>query len=164
MPYPVVWLRGESVDNFVGKPVSNKHVHLIKLSVGTDSIEQLMAWQAHRAELAADGLYYHITRMWPKRVDEVLNGGSIYWVIKGEISARQKIIRFDEKTGADGIRRCGIVLEPEVIPTVSALKRPFQGWRYLAPGDAPADLPRGRAQEEALPMELNRALADIGVL
>jgi hypothetical protein len=144
--------------------VSKNFVHLIKLSVGTESIEQLIAWQAHRAEQARDGLYYHVTRMWPKREDEIVNGGSIYWVIKGEISARQKIIRLDEKTGADGIRRCGIVLEPEVIPTVAALKRPFQGWRYLAPADAPADLPKGRAQEQALPLELNRALADIGVL
>jgi len=160
----MMWQRSESVDNSVGKPVGNKHVHLIKLSVGTESIEDMLGWQQQRAATAADGLYYHVTRMWPKREAEIVNGGSIYWVIKGEISARQKIIRLDEKIGVDGIRRCGIVLEPEVIPTVSALKRPFQGWRYLAPGDAPADLPKGRAREEPLPLELNRALADIGVL
>lgn len=152
------------MDKTVGKPVSKKHVHLIKLSVGTESIEQLIEWQRHRSAQVVDGQYYHQTRMWPKRVDEILNGGSIYWVIKGEICARQRIIRFDEKIGADGIRRCGIVLDHEVIPTASALKRPFQGWRYLTPEDAPKDLAKGRSKEDTLPDELNRALADIGVL
>ena len=72
----------------VGKPVS-KTVNLIKLSVGTESVEDMMHWQRNRSKQVADGQYYHLTRMWPKRVDEILNGGSIYWVIKGEISARQ---------------------------------------------------------------------------
>jgi hypothetical protein len=148
----------------VGNPVSNKFVNLMKLSVGTESLEQLVTWQAHRAQLSPNGQYYHQTRMWPKREADVLNGGSIYWVIKGEISARQRIIRLDEKIGEDGIRRCGIVLDHEVIPTVSALRRPFQGWRYLTPEDAPADLSQSRAKEDVLPVELNRALAEIGVL
>lgn len=148
----------------VGKPVSNKTVHMMKLSVGTESIEQLMQWQAQRAVQSPGRQYYHQTRMWPKRVDEILNDGSIYWVIKGEICARQRIIRFDEKIGADGIRRCGIVLNHEVVPTATALRRPFQGWRYLKPEDAPADLAHGRGTEDALPVELNRALAEIGVL
>ncbi len=147
----------------VGKPVS-KTVNLIKLSVGTESVEDMMNWQRNRSKQVTDGQYYHLTRMWPKRVDEILNGGSIYWVIKGEISARQRVLRFDEKIGADGIRRCGIVLDHEVIPTVNALRRPFQGWRYLTVEDAPADLPKGRSKEDPLPVELNRALAEIGVL
>ncbi|MEQ6250063.1 DUF1489 domain-containing protein [Sulfitobacter sp. HNIBRBA3233] len=140
------------------------HIHLIKLSVGTESVDQLIDWQLHRSKQIENGQYYHLTRMWPKREAEIINGGSIYWVIKGEISARQRIIRLDEKFGQDGIRRCGIVLDPEVIPTVTALRRPFQGWRYLKPEDAPADLPKGRSGEEAIPAELSRALADIGVL
>jgi len=144
--------------------MNQKTVNLIKLSVGTESIEQLTQWQRHRAAQLPNNQYYHPTRMWPKREAELLNGGSIYWVIKGEISARQRIIRLDEKIGEDGIRRCGIVLDPEVIPTVSALKRPFQGWRYLAVEDAPVDLPHGRSQEEAIPVELSRALAEIGVI
>ncbi len=148
----------------MGKAVNKDIVHLVKLSVGTESIEQMLDWQRHRSRQVADGQYYHLTRMWPKRVEEILNGGSIYWVIKGEITARQRILRFDEKIGADGIRRCGIVLDAEVIPTVNALRRPFQGWRYLAPADAPADLSKGSKQDDALPVELNRALAEIGVL
>ena len=160
----MLWLGGESVDNMVGKPVRNKTVNLMKLSVGTESIEQLIAWQKKRAALSPGGQYYHQTRMWPKREAEVINGGSIYWVIKGEILARQRIIRLDEKIGTDGIRRCGIVLDHEVVPTVSTLRRPFQGWRYLNVEDAPADLSRHGAQDDALPVELNRALAEIGVL
>jgi hypothetical protein len=160
----MLWLGGESVDNMVGKPVSNKTVNLMKLSVGTESIEQLIAWQKKRAALSPGGQYYHQTRMWPKREAEVINGGSIYWVIKGEILARQRIIHLNEKIGTDGIRRCGIVLDHEVVPTVSTLRRPFQGWRYLNVEDAPADLSRHGAQDDALPVELNRALAEIGVL
>jgi hypothetical protein len=160
----MLWLGGESVDNSVGKPVSKKYINLMKLSVGSESVEQMIEWQTHRSKQVADGQYYHLTRMWPKREAEVINGGSIYWVIKGEISARQRIIRLDEKIGEDGIRRCGIVLDHEVIPTVTALRRPFQGWRYLTPEDAPADLGKSRSHEDTLPVELNRALAEIGVL
>jgi len=106
----------------------------------------------------------HVTRMWPKRDAELLNGGSLYWVFKGMILARQRVERLDEVIGEDGIRRCGIVLSEEVFRTSPAPKRPFQGWRYLAPSDAPPDLRAGRESETALPPELNRALAEIGVL
>ncbi len=102
--------------------------------------------------------------MWPKRADEILNGGSMYWVIKGAILARQEIRRFEEKIGADGIRRCAIILAPEVVPVVPTLKRPFQGWRYLKAADAPMDLPQGREAEEPLPASLQAALAEIGLL
>ncbi|KIN63643.1 DUF1489 domain containing protein [Sulfitobacter noctilucicola] len=141
-----------------------KMVNLIKLSVGTESIEQLEAWQKQRSKQIEDGHYYHVTRMWPKREAEVTNGGSIYWVIKGEVQARQRVREFRERIGQDGIRRCAIMLEPEIIRVTPSLKRPFQGWRYLEPADAPMDLPKGRDQEAPLPDDLNRALAEIGVL
>ena len=112
----------------------------------------------------ADGLPHHVTRMWPKREAEIVNGGSIYWVIKGAILCRQRILRLDEFVGSDGIRRCSIVSDPELVLTQASLKRPFQGWRYLKVEDSPIDLPKGRGQEEPLPDELNRALAEIGVL
>ena len=147
----------------MGKPVS-KTVHLIKLSVGTESVEGLAAWQATKRAQAPDGCPRHVTRMWPRREAEVLNGGSIYWVIKGVIQCRQRILRLDEVRGEDGIRRCAIVLDPEVHRTQNALKRPFQGWRYLKPEDTPADLPKSREQDDALPDDLNRALAEIGIL
>lgn len=139
-------------------------MNLVKLSVGTESVESLMVWQEMRRKELPGGLPRHVTRMWPKREAEILNGGSIYWVIKGLIQCRQRILRLDEVTGEDGIRRCAIVLDPELHRTHTAQKRPFQGWRYLKPEESPADLPVGKSQEEPLPPELSQALAEIGVL
>ncbi|PSL20996.1 DUF1489 family protein [Shimia abyssi] len=142
----------------------DNYINLIKLSVGSESVETLIDWQESRAAKTSDGLPRHVTRMWPKREAEILRGGSIYWVIKGTIQCRQRILRLDEVIGSDGIRRCAIVLDPEVHRTQAALKRPFQGWRYLKPEDAPPDLPHSREADDALPDDLNRALAEIGVL
>ena len=143
---------------FVTQPL-----HLIKLSVGTETVEDLIHWQRHRSKQVADGAYYHVTRMWPKREAELLDGGSIYWVIKGVILARQRIAGLREIVREDGIRRCGIVLHPEVVRVAATPKRPFQGWRYLTAEDAPRDLTAGQAAEQPLPPELSRALAEIGV-
>lgn len=142
----------------------DKLIHLIKLSVGSESVESLMEWQASKPAQGPDGLPRHITRMWPKQSDKLLNGGSIYWVVQGLVQCRQRILRLDEVTGSDGIRRCAIVLDPQVVRTTTARKRPFQGWRYLNPGDAPTDLSRRRLNEESLPADLSAALADIGVI
>ncbi|MCL6285955.1 DUF1489 domain-containing protein [Ruegeria sp. 2012CJ41-6] len=142
----------------------DKYVNLIKLSVGSESVETLADWQQTRAAQSEDGLPRHVTRMWPKREAEILKGGSIYWVIKGQVQCRQRILRMDEVMGSDGIRRCAIVLDPDLHRTQSAQKRPFQGWRYLKPEDTPPDLPKTRHSEDALPDDLNRALAEIGVL
>lgn len=138
------------------------HVNILKLCVGAESVEDLMDWQASQAPHWPKGRAVHVTRMWPKREDEVL-GGSLYWVIKGVVLARQKIVSMQEVIGADGIRRCALVLDAEVIRTEPAPRRPFQGWRYLAPADSPRDMPKGRAQEDTLPEDLARALADIGL-
>ena len=142
----------------------SKILHLQKLSVGTENVGDLAAWQSQKRAQAPDGRPRHITRMRPKRIDEVLGGGSMYWVVKGSILCRQVIHRFEEYDRGDGIRRCAIVLEPDLIRVVPTLKRPFQGWRYLKPEDAPRDLPKGRDSEEPLPPALNAALAEIGVL
>ncbi|WP_320177334.1 DUF1489 domain-containing protein [Roseovarius pacificus] len=139
-------------------------LHLIKLSVGTDSVESLMRWQSTPRAQGPDGMPRHITRMWPKREAELLDGGSIFWVIQGLVQCRQRLLRLDEIIGEDGIRRCAFVLDPQIIRTTTAQKRPFQGWRYLRTGDAPADLPASRQSEDTLPPELSAALADIGVL
>jgi hypothetical protein len=140
-----------------------KTIHLIKLSVGTDDIADLAAWQGSARAQTPDGLPCHITRMWPKRETEILNGGSIYWVIKGLIACRQPILRLDEYLGGDGIRRCAIVCKPGLIPVAPAPKRAFQGWRYLEPQAAPPDLRAARAHEDTLPPALSQALADIGL-
>lgn len=142
----------------------DKYVNLVKLSVGSENVETLAAWQRQRMAELPEGLPRHVTRMWPKRGAEILNGGSIYWVIKGVVQCRQKVLRLDEVIGDDGIRRCSIILDPEIHRTQGAQKRPFQGWRYLKPEDSPPDLPKSRQSEEPLPAELNRALAEIGVI
>ena len=138
-------------------------VNLVKLCVGCSSVEDLADWQARRGAGDPDWRPRHVTRMWPKREAELVAGGSLYWVIKGVILARQRVIRLDEVIGEDGIRRCGIVMDPEVIRTEGAARRPFQGWRYLDPGDAPRDLPKGRAGDSALPEDLALALSEIGL-
>ncbi len=140
----------------------DNQLHLIKLSVGTESVDTLIDWQNDPRAKGPDGLPRHVTRMWPKREAELLAGGSIYWVIKGFVQARQRIIRLDEVDRGDGIRRCGIVLEPELHRTEAAPKRAFQGWRYLEGKIAPSDLPKGSANDD-LPPKLMAALAEIGV-
>ncbi len=139
-------------------------LHLVKLSVGTESVESLEHWQSSARAQGADGLPRHVTRMWPRREAEVLDGGSIYWVIKGMILCRQRIRRLDEVTREDGIRRCAIVLDPALVRVAATPKRPFQGWRYLDPAQAPADLSQTRQSEDALPPALSAALAEIGIL
>jgi hypothetical protein len=142
----------------------NNYMNLIKLCVGADSFEDQASWvKTRKATGGPNYLSSHVTRMWPKQEEAILNGGSLYWVIKGAIQARQKIVRLDEVIGHDGIRRCAILMEPELIRTNTAIRRPFQGWRYLKPEDAPADLPQSRVQDDALPKDLALALADIGL-
>jgi len=142
-------------------------LHLIKLCVGADSIEDLREWVAHRCleAIAAGGeaQSYHVTRMVPKRQADLLEGGSLYWVIKGQLSARQAILDIVEFTDVDGIGRCKLILGPEVIETMPQPKRPFQGWRYLDAKDAPADL-FGPGQAEDMPADLKRELAELGLL
>ncbi|WP_425086929.1 DUF1489 family protein [Stappia sp.] len=121
-------------------------LHLLKLCVGAGSIEDLQAWIDFRAEeRRARGEapeQCHTTRMVPTRRDELLDGGSLYWVIKGSIQVRQRLIDIRPFTDGAGIKRCDLVLEPILHPTRPHPRRPFQGWRYLKPEDAPADLTR----------------------
>lgn len=138
-------------------------VHLVKLSVGSESVEQMIDWQRRRSGQRRDGRYYHLTRMRPKREIEILAGGSLYWVIQGVILARQEITALEEMTGQDGIRRCAIFLAPEVIRVAATPKRPFQGWRYLNSKDAPPDLGTSHLDGSDLPPKLMAALAEIGV-
>lgn len=138
-------------------------LNILKLCVGATSVEDLTDWQHSQRARWPAGCAIHVTRMWPKRAAEVTGGGSLYWVIKGVILARQRILRLEEVAGSDGIRRCALVLDAEVIRTDPAPRRPFQGWRYLDPAESPRDLPKGREREEPLPDGLARALAEIGL-
>lgn len=137
-------------------------LHLIKLCVGADSIADLEEWIATR--LRTGGEHAHTTRMTPKRREEILSGGSLYWVIRGELNCRQAILDLRAVTDADGIGRCQIVLDPTVVPVDPRPRGPFQGWRYLQAKDAPPDLAGPGTGDEDLPMELRRELRTIGVI
>ena len=138
-------------------------VNIVKLCVGCDSVEELIAWREENRRRLGEQVDTHVTRMWPKRADEVLNGGSLYWVFKGVILARQRIIGLEERIGSDGIARCAIRMDANLVRTEAASRRPFQGWRYLPVEESPRDLPQARPREDALPHDLARALADIGL-
>ena len=141
-------------------------VHLIKLAVGIDDFDHLACLQKQRmAAFKAQGLSEnprHFTRMKPKREIELLDGGSIYWVIKGAIRARQELVAFDSYTDEEGVRRCAIVLDPELVATQNRPHRAFQGWRYLDPAKAPKDAV-GDGDTD-LPLELAEDLDALGLL
>lgn len=143
-------------------------LNLIKLCVGAEGVEDLSSWQAGRiAQRTASGLDprpRHVTRMWPKRADELLDGGSLYWVFKGAVLARQRIESLDEVIGDDGIRRCAIVMSPKIVQVEARPRRPFQGWRYLTAGDAPPDLTGANGEGQGLPPALALALNEVGVV
>ena len=145
-------------------------VHLIKLCVGIESVEHLQRFRKQRRleQLAAGEAVEsrHVTRMTPKRRDEVMDGGSLYWVIKGFIQVRQKIKRLDVVYDNDGIRRCAIVMSPRLYRTEWQARRPFQGWRYFDPEDVPADLPPGGkvTAAEQMPAEMRLELQKLGLL
>jgi len=136
-----------------------KVVHLLKICVGVDQVEQLELWQGQR--LARDEQLRHVTRNRPRRDDEVLAGGSLYWIIAGAIRVRQRIVGLDRVETDTGVK-CGLILGPELVRTEPWLRRPHQGWRYLEAKDAPPDL-SARADAEGLPPDLQVALRDIGV-
>ena len=143
-------------------------LHLVKLCVGVDTVEELASWQprrsAERLEVGLDPRPRHVTRMWPRRADELLQGGSLYWVIRGVIRVRQRIAELQEVIGEDGIRRCAIVFEPPLIPTVPRPRRAFQGWRYFPAADAPPDIGAAPGDEPDLPPGLREELTKFGVL
>jgi hypothetical protein len=141
-------------------------LNLIKLCVGCDTVEDLVEWIDYRiAEKKRAGeepLHHHVTRMVPKRIAELLDGGSLYWVIKGTIQVRQKLLDVRPFVDDEGIGRCKLMLQPKAIRTEWQPRRPFQGWRYLDAKDAPRDLKKGRGGD-ALPPELQAELAGLGL-
>jgi len=143
-------------------------LHMLKLCVGADTVDQHRGWIAQRmADRQAQGLDprpRHTTRMWPRRAEELLDGGSLYWVVRGQIASRQRIEDLIEVTGEDGIRRCQIVLNPEVVAVEHRPRRPFQGWRYLSAEDAPPDLRGTGFEAHELPYRLAEALDGLGVI
>ncbi|RLQ87947.1 DUF1489 family protein [Notoacmeibacter ruber] len=141
-------------------------LHLIKLCVGVDSVTQLRdSIESRLQDRRRRGVpveQIHVTRMMPKRSDEILQGGSLYWVIKGAVQARQKILELRALSDTDGLKRCGIVLEPVLHPVRPVARKAFQGWRYLDAESAPADL--SQHIDDDVPPELMAQLVSLGLV
>lgn len=141
-------------------------LHLVKLCVGCSSIEELAAWVDFRLDEArARGELveqYHITRMVPKQIEALLDGGSLFWVIKGNVQCRQRLVDIRPFVDGEGINRCKIILEPKIIPTQWQPRRAFQGWRYLKAEDAPVDDTFNVNSD--IPASLRQELLNLGLL
>ena len=142
-------------------------LNLVKLCVGVSAIEELQAWVDYRlSQRQKNGKpveQIHTTRMIPTRKDELLAGGSLYWVIKGNVQVRQHLMDIRPFVDDEGIRRCELVMEPRLIATEWQPRRAFQGWRYLKNEDVPRDLRTGPG-EDVLPAELKLELSQLGLL
>lgn len=143
-------------------------VHLIKLCVGVDEVSDLADWQAEQARIAKKSgkplVLQHVTRNMPRRSMEVLDGGSLYWVIKGLVQVRQRIIALEPVVRESGEPACALVFDPELVQTNRQPRRAFQGWRYLEVADAPADLGEGGDVADKLPPAMASELRDLGLL
>lgn len=134
-------------------------LHLIKLCVGADTPDDLRAWRRSRAGAGHRPIVH--TRHTPKRAAEILDGGSLFRVFKGVVLIRQRVVAI-ETVGDGAQRRCEILLDDAMIPTAPQPRRAFQGWRYLDPKDAPADL--AAEVEGDVPQDLVRRLRELGAM
>jgi hypothetical protein len=143
-------------------------LHLIKLCVGCDSVRELEDWIKQKLKdkrkRREKPEHIHRTRMVPKRADELIDGGSLYWVIRGEVMCRQPIRAVRPFRDKDGTGRCGLVLDPKPVLVTPRPYRAFQGWRYLAPADAPPDLDRAAPGAAAMPENMRRELRELGLM
>ncbi len=143
-------------------------LHLIKLCVGVSDLEELRAWQQQRLEKLrrsnAVPELVHITRQTPRERSALLDGGSLYWVINGFIEARQRLMDIRPVQTADGVQKCALVFDPELVSVKPVPRRPFQGWRYLKPEEAPPDLDKAVKEGNGMPPEMQRELAALGLI
>jgi hypothetical protein len=143
-------------------------VHLKKMAVGVDSIAHLAEIQASRLEQARRRgevpVLRHITRHGPKRADELLGGGSLYWVIRGFVQVRQAFVGIERGVNAKGRPSCALVLDPDLLRVVFRAHKPFQGWRYLSVRDAPSDAPPMADSGHEMPTEMATELRSLGLL
>ena len=144
-------------------------VNLVKIAVGVTSVEELSLRQAEFLKKINDKkfpYFYHSTRMMPKKHEDIISNGSLYWVVKGAICARQKVLDIVKFEDTDGKKRCKIFLAAEIVKTKPVRKRPFQGWRYLKKHITPEDLnePIKANFDSNIPIHLQKQLLEMGVL
>ena len=143
-------------------------VHLIKLCVGVDTIQELDDWIKQRLKQkkkkGEKPEHIHTTRMLPKRADELVDGGSLYWVIRGEILCRERLLAIRPFVDKDGISRCRLVMDGKLVLVQPRPFRAFQGWRYLQVKDVPPDLDRAAPGARNMPEQMRRELRELGLL
>jgi hypothetical protein len=143
-------------------------LHLIKLCVGCDSVRDLEDWIKQKLKdkrkRGEKPEHIHRTRMVPKRADELIDGGSLFWVIRGEVMCRQRIRAVRPFRDKDGVGRCALVLDSKVVLVEPRPYRAFQGWRYLQAADAPRDLEKAAPGAAAMPEKMRRELRELGLM
>ncbi len=145
-------------------------LHLLRTGVGIDSVRHIRERQRHYAIFLNDNSDERVgfihTRFQPKKSNDILKtNGSVYWIIKGYIQCRQRIVGFEEDTEDDGKKFCRILLDPEVIRTESRRHRHIQGWRYLKENDAPKDMDTGIDDGiEDMPEHMIKELQKLGLI
>ena len=143
-------------------------LHLLKLCVGVDTIQELDDWIKQRLKQKKKkrekAEHIHTTRMVPKRADELVEGGSLYWVIRGQILCRERLLAIRPFTDKNGIGRCRLVMDGKLVLVQPRPFRAFQGWRYLAVKDAPRDLDRAAPGARNMPEQMRRELRELGLL
>ena len=149
--------------------MSEPTINIVKLAVGIQSVEELALMQRQflsEAGTNSNNGFYHSTKLMPKKHEAIVKSGSLYWVIKGVICARQKIVAITKQEDADGIKRCKIFLDNSIIKTTPIRKKPFQGWRYLKKNRTPTDIanPVTSTFETDIPLKLQQQLLEVGLL
>lgn len=143
-------------------------LHMVKMAVGAESVDHIAAWQKERrAKLKIERgkpILIHKTRNYPKRAEEILAGGSMYWIVKGFIRVRQRIVGLERTKDAEGKPRCEIVLDPKLVRTVPMTHKPMQGWRYFEDRDVPKDLTGKGDVTAEMPPEMLAELRKLGLL
>jgi hypothetical protein len=137
-------------------------LHLIKMAVGAETIDDMRRWQRERR--AKHGRLFHITRHKPRLEAEILAGGSIYWIIKGFVRVRQRIVGFEETSWPKRGKCCLLLLDKKLVPTEFQPRRAHQGWRYFKPEEAPRDLPKGMKPQKEPPPKMAAELRALGLL
>ncbi len=143
-------------------------LHLVKLCVGCDSVADLEDWIREKLKekkrRRQKPEHIHTTRMVPKRGEELIDGGSLYWVVRGQIACRERILDIRPFTDKDGVGRCRIVLDGKVVLVEPRPRAAFQGWRYLEAKDAPRDLSHAAPGAARMPETMRRELRELGLL
>ena len=143
-------------------------LHMLKLCVGVDTVQELEDWIKQRLKQkkknGEKAQHIHTTRMVPKRADEIVAGGSLYWVIRGQILCRERLLAIRPFTDKDGIGRCRLVMDGKLVLVQPRPFRAFQGWRYLQHKEAPRDLDRAAPGARHMPEQMRRELRELGLL